>query len=163
VNTQQRKTEIAELKEELHSQVRARVEHMTPDQRARYRAQLGAEERRAFDIIMRGTPANTEAVTAERAAMRAEMDRRMGLVTTTGGVTRTAIQLTASVLGAPASAAPGGALQRRAPAPQRPTAQHQPPAKTAEQLEMDRRMGLSGGGCRITRTAHSLTFSMASD
>jgi hypothetical protein len=156
--------DLDEAKRTSHAMIRAKYDSLPPAERERYAARgrkmLGAE---MFDGIISSDP-QLETVSEERAAMRRLMDQKMGLVARGGGITRSAIQLSVSVLGPSPSAsqAPRGALQPTPPAPaQRPAPQHQPPPKTAEQREMDRRMGLTAGGFRITRTAHSLTFSMA--
>lgn len=150
------RSELAELKRELHARIRGQVSTMTATERALYVASLPKAEALAFKRIIH----STDAVSPERAREREDMDRRMGLVKQKIGCRREGSTL---YLGVPvnekpapqpsAAAAPPRGTRKPA-APQRPTPRAS--TRTEYERELDRRMGLASPRAGCTRNGNTL-------
>ena len=133
--------ELEAVKQQLHARERAKCSSMTQRQYARYVGGLSQEQRATHERMMTSNPAPR--MDSERARWCSEMDERMGLRESSPCVTRTRIQLTASVFGAPRTAAaarPPTLPKKPAAAQQRPTARAS--KRSEHDRELDRRMGL---------------------
>ena len=159
-NVNMNQAELTATKHAVYAAHRAKFEAMTPAQRERYVAGLSKDDRVTHARIMNA--GTGEAVSPERAAWRAEMDRRMGL----HPAARTIARTSPTTLGITYEQSQHAAPPPRAPAPaaasKRPTvpAQRKPTAMSSAEVvaEIDRRMSMGAKPASVRRTRTALVF-----